>query len=291
MKCWAWTGQSGTDSMDVWYWVRGHSRQFKPFVSNRVGEIQRKTEPAHWGHVRTKLNPADKLTRGLSVADLVADRLWWMGPEFLLLPQEDWPMMEPKERQTDATSERKSGTDRAYACVTINQSGGLLSAINWKELGWGPTSVSDWFRFLRVFAYIVRFLTAARGGHKSVGSAALSVDELNDVEIATLKQMQTACMKDEVVAVRKGQSVAASSKVASMCPTLDADGLLRGNSRLNRVDCVSWNTRYPVLMGRHQRETRLIFKRMHEDCNHAGTNQVLTMFTTKYWMSGAREEA
>ena len=28
------------DSMDVLYWVRGRSREFKPFVENRIGEIQ-----------------------------------------------------------------------------------------------------------------------------------------------------------------------------------------------------------------------------------------------------------
>ena len=35
-----------SDSLDVLYWVRGRSRQFKRFVSNRVGEIQTKTDPA-----------------------------------------------------------------------------------------------------------------------------------------------------------------------------------------------------------------------------------------------------
>ncbi|XP_067030628.1 uncharacterized protein [Acropora muricata] len=34
-----------TDSENVWYWVRNHSREFKPFVANRIGEIQRTTSP------------------------------------------------------------------------------------------------------------------------------------------------------------------------------------------------------------------------------------------------------
>lgn len=29
-----------SDSMDVIYWVHGQNKSFKPFVANRVGEIQ-----------------------------------------------------------------------------------------------------------------------------------------------------------------------------------------------------------------------------------------------------------
>ena len=32
-------------SMDVLWWVRGHCRSFKPFVGNRIGEIQTETNP------------------------------------------------------------------------------------------------------------------------------------------------------------------------------------------------------------------------------------------------------
>ena len=34
-----------SDSMDVLYWICGQSRKYKPFVSNRVGEIQAFTNP------------------------------------------------------------------------------------------------------------------------------------------------------------------------------------------------------------------------------------------------------
>ncbi|XP_015747273.1 PREDICTED: uncharacterized protein LOC107327035 [Acropora digitifera] len=69
-----------SDSLDVLYWVRGRSRQFKPFVSNRVGEIQTKTDPAQWVYTPTKANPADKLTRGATADSLINDHVWWNGP-------------------------------------------------------------------------------------------------------------------------------------------------------------------------------------------------------------------
>ncbi len=59
-----------TDSENVYYWVRNQSREFKPFVANRIGEIQRTTSPEQWHHVPGTMNPADLPTRGLSAADL-----------------------------------------------------------------------------------------------------------------------------------------------------------------------------------------------------------------------------
>ena len=43
-----------TYSMNVLWWVRNHSRKFKPFVANRISEIQRLSTPEKWNHVRTK---------------------------------------------------------------------------------------------------------------------------------------------------------------------------------------------------------------------------------------------
>ena len=60
-----------SDSVDVLYWIRGRSRKFKPFVANSVGEIQSLTDPEQWRHMPTKQNPADLLTRGLSVCTLI----------------------------------------------------------------------------------------------------------------------------------------------------------------------------------------------------------------------------
>ena len=76
----------------VWmYWIRGCSRKFKPFVANRVWEIQSLTGPEQWKHVPTKQNPADQLTRGLSVSTLIDEESWWKGLAFLMQEETGWP--------------------------------------------------------------------------------------------------------------------------------------------------------------------------------------------------------
>jgi hypothetical protein len=58
-----------TDSMNVLYWICRPGKQFKPYVANRVGEIQEKTHTDQW-YVPSKLNPADVSSRGMSVEEL-----------------------------------------------------------------------------------------------------------------------------------------------------------------------------------------------------------------------------
>ena len=48
----------------------GYSQQFKPFIANRIGEIQTSTNPDKWRYVPTKENSADYLTRGAMLAEL-----------------------------------------------------------------------------------------------------------------------------------------------------------------------------------------------------------------------------
>ena len=71
-----------TDSMNVLWWIHRPSRTFKPFVANRIGEIHSDSDPVQWRHVPTKENPADLLTRGLTVEELASKELWWEGAKF-----------------------------------------------------------------------------------------------------------------------------------------------------------------------------------------------------------------
>ena len=63
-----------TDSENVWYWVHNQSKEFKPFVANIIGEIQRTTSPEQWHHVPGIKNPAYLATRGSSAAELIDGR-------------------------------------------------------------------------------------------------------------------------------------------------------------------------------------------------------------------------
>jgi len=94
-----------SDSMDVLYWIRGRGRQLRPFVANRIGEIQGRYSPEQWQYIESKGNPADVCFRGLSARSLMESHRWWYGPQFLLKAENDWPrtkIVEGSEVTTEA---------------------------------------------------------------------------------------------------------------------------------------------------------------------------------------------
>ena len=69
--------------MNGLWWIRRHNKNVKPFVANRIGEIQDNTNPEQWRYVPTKQNYSDVASRGCSVDELVQDEMWRTGPDFL----------------------------------------------------------------------------------------------------------------------------------------------------------------------------------------------------------------
>ncbi|GFS58927.1 uncharacterized protein NPIL_211711 [Nephila pilipes] len=64
------TGFFWTDSQFTLYCIKGPSHKWKPFMANRVREIQSLIDPNSWFHCSGNDNPANLLTRGISVEAL-----------------------------------------------------------------------------------------------------------------------------------------------------------------------------------------------------------------------------
>ena len=99
------------DSMNIIYWIHGQSRNYKPLVSHRVGEIHEQSDPNQWCYVPTKQNPADSGTRGLTVLELADIEMWWNGLTFFAFSESDWPKpksVNPEEEPlTEVKAERR----------------------------------------------------------------------------------------------------------------------------------------------------------------------------------------
>ncbi|GBL80166.1 hypothetical protein AVEN_29148-1 [Araneus ventricosus] len=80
-----------SDSLISLHWIKGAASKWKPFVSNRVIEIQSNTDLANWHHCSGKDNPADYISRGASAERLMNSSIWIHGPEWLRQKEENWP--------------------------------------------------------------------------------------------------------------------------------------------------------------------------------------------------------
>ena len=129
-----------TDSAIVLAWVRGKVRRYKPFVSSRVGEIQSLTDPAQWKHIPSRHNVADDVSRDKGVTELSGR--WQSGPEFLRLPEEQWPQSEPEPNQEEVEKECRK---------TLN-----LGAVVFLPTIVDSNRFSSWKKLVRVMAWVLR---------------------------------------------------------------------------------------------------------------------------------------
>ena len=116
--------------MNVLWWIRGRSRIFKPFVANRVGAIQSLTSPKQWRFEPTNQNPADFTTRGMRVSDMVKEKKWWSGPDFLQKEESDWPV---NQIDTDKVSEATEIKKAAQGSTQAGRSNGDWTVISVHE--------------------------------------------------------------------------------------------------------------------------------------------------------------
>ena len=143
------------------------SRNFKPFVSSRVGEIQSNTDSSQWRHIPGEVNVADDVSREIRVEEL--NGRWSNGPEFLQLPEEFWP----QEAMKDVSEEEMERRQVKVICEVKK----LEQAIN-------PEKFSIWRKLIRVTARIQRLA-------KNISSRKHAQEGRNKVQIRILPRNGT----------------------------------------------------------------------------------------------------
>ena len=122
------------------------------------------------------------------------------------------------------------------------------------------------------------------------GAWVLTHDELEDSRLQMIAKAQNEDFLEEKQLLVKGGVVNKRSKIAVLVPFLDGNGLLRSNSRLVNIAYLPWNTTHPIILSKDHRVTELIIKQCHEDNKHvAGTNHLLSILSSEYWIVCARE--
>ena len=80
-----------TDFSVAFSWIVNAIKVFPVFIQDRVKEIRNLVDVVCFKLIDTKRNPADIVSRGVKPAELLSNRLWFSGPEFLTLDKDSWP--------------------------------------------------------------------------------------------------------------------------------------------------------------------------------------------------------
>ncbi|GFR10867.1 hypothetical protein TNCT_719151 [Trichonephila clavata] len=83
---------SGQENVDKFTVGLGAGQiDLSPLLRIELRKSKNYLPPSDWHHCPGKDNPADFLTRGLSVKNLKKCDAWWNGPHWLHQPEENWP--------------------------------------------------------------------------------------------------------------------------------------------------------------------------------------------------------
>lgn len=262
-----------TDSSISLGWIKGSPSKWKPYVANRVREIQSLTDPEIWNHCPGQTNPADLITRKRKLAELINSDLWWSGPTWLQ-KEKDWPKanhMEP-DRGTLDLEARKDVSLKKHKVVAC-------SVTNEHEIDL-LHRFSSWTTLKRVTAVCLRFITKNTG--------LLTIEEIDRATLTILKLVQQQEFKEEIKLLKSGKNLNSNSRIISLNPFLDKDELLHVGGRLRNSN-VSDAQKHQIILPKKHVVTDLIVKYYHEAHLHSGAELTIAAIRQKFWIVNARE--
>ncbi len=254
-----------TDSQVVLHWINSDSITYKQFVGVRVAEIQSLWSSINWRYVPTGQNPADDLSRGIRVEDV--NGRWIHGPEFLRLPEQEWPMKKESDMTDDVTSEKKKMK--------------VVGSVRVCEPVIDPERFSSWQRLLRVTAYCLMFIHKLR----------VRVEKNGQIEDCDMMLLPDKVKKAEQFWLKIAQSSLGDWKndCVDLAPFEDR-GLIRVGGRL-RKSTLQYDQVHPVLLPAGHRVSKLIMDDVHHSMGHVGPERTLCESRRKYWIVRGRNLA
>lgn len=268
-----------TDSTIVLGWLRTPPHQLKTFVQNRVVEINELTETAKWLHVRTKQNPADLVSRGISLGELSSMSLWWNGPTFLVEKVSNWSHNSPDSSHNITLPEMKHST------VSLACSDGFIGLITFERF-------SNINRLQRACAYVLRFIYNSRTRSKQERRGGpLSVQELDDSLDVLVRTAQQQSFNDEYNLLIKNSNLTSHRRLSSLNVFLDKQRIMRVGGRLTNSESFPYDKKHPKLLCSKHYFTLLLFKSEHVKLLHAGPQLLLSHLRDQWWPLGGRNLA
>ncbi|GFU51376.1 integrase catalytic domain-containing protein [Trichonephila clavipes] len=264
-----------SDSMIVLSWIRKESYQLKTFVANRIATIQEMTSSEQWRYEATEDNPADFVSRGMYSLKLKTCELWWNGPKFLMsnqYPQRQIPVAVIKD-----PGELKNCCDFSNFFLDSATNSFVNNLLNLSN---------DYFKIIRVLSFICRFVYNCKS-KESKKNWASRFRRIKKAEQLLLKLVQKEEFKVEMNGIQNSAMVPSNSRVKTLNPFIDSEGILRVGGRLRNSD-INYNQKFPILLPSKHKLTYLIVEYFHKKFLHSGPQSLLYQIRQNFWILNGR---
>ncbi|GFX81266.1 integrase catalytic domain-containing protein [Trichonephila clavipes] len=237
-KIWMWT-----DSTIALAWIKTEPHKLKTFVSNRVAEIQALSKDYHWKHVSSKNNPADLISRGCNVDELLKNEMWFSGPDL----------------QTDEYEDNQLFPDPSYrdelkCAVTLSMT--ECSSNFYDELF---NVTNNFIKLIRIFSFIFRFINNINAKESCNKEKYLTADEVKRSTEFLAKIAQLSEFKAEIDALKK-------ELVEGFC---NAD--------------LPFEAKHQIIIPSKHKYTKLLFEHMHKKFFHIGAQDLVHQIRMQFW--------
>ena len=241
-----------SDSTITLQYINNKKNRLRVFEGNRVSDILEVSEASQWTHISGKENPADLITRGVTDPSTLMKGNWFPGPKFLLDDENNWPSAVITDLDPEDPAIRRRAVFVAMA---------VIDEVGKIDL----TKFSNWARVRRVVAWVIRFAENCRNvkSNRSLDEC-LTVGEIEVAERFIIKDVQHEAFDAEMKAIRNGDPVSAKSKLSSLNPFINNDGILCVGGRLRRLD-IPESVKHPAILPRTHPITTMILEWIHCD--------------------------
>ena len=261
-----------TDSSNILYWLR-RTKPLAIYVDNRVKKILKVSSLEQWHHVDSNRNAADVASRGSSLKELSGNKQWWHGPDFIKMPEDQWPESPLYEPTAEAHAEEK----RCFAIIKHHK---LLL----------DERFSDWRRLVRVTARILRLWQSRKElRNKKIWPQILAPipnNEFSEAENRIIRLHQQQEFPDLWELLKQGERVPKTNEHFCLRPFFR--GEIRIGSRLKLSEHLSENVRAPILIAKKSHLAVLILRHVHENVLYhvGGAGSLYSEVLRKFWIIG-----
>lgn len=258
-------------------WIKAPPERWKPFVRHRVSAIQEIIPSQNWNYVNTTENPADLVSRGCDIHTMKASNLWFQGPSWLgsgEVPSKS-SVAEFDEMSDEILQEE---TKKKVTCHVAIETKSLQNLLE---------KYSSFEYLCIIIAWIIRF-TNKRKKSSTTCAKFVTITECNAARKIVVRQIQHMTFSDEIENIKLGKELPRDSKILSLNPFIDEDGLLRVGGRISRAN-IPFQQKHPIILPPSGPCIMALVRDAHIQTLHGGKQLTLNLIRQQFWIiNGAR---